>query len=203
MEPKKPISLRLDPELLSWLDWYAQDLGLDRTAVISRLLQLVREKGIPDVRELLLDPGTDWYENRTSDEGAGFDLSALGDGERRDLANRLQARMEKDSVTGCWGASGELSVNGKGERVHRISYALFREPIPPGMSVGHLCGNPQCVNPEHLWLGTPATPVRERWRQKRAEEQVQGAVVTPDIVSAFPGTFNERDVGKALSKRKE
>lgn len=65
---------------------------------------------------------------------------------------------------GCWGWSGSKS-RGYGQistrrgrspaKAHRVSWFIHNgEPIPNGMSICHTCDNPECTNPEHLFLGT-------------------------------------------------
>jgi hypothetical protein len=60
---------------------------------------------------------------------------------------------------GCWEwqaslqhGYGQMGVSRRPALAHRLSYELFRGPIPAGMQIDHLCRNRKCQNPDHFDL---------------------------------------------------
>ena len=106
--------------------------------------------------------------------------------------DKFLARVAVDQL-GCWRWQGHVADSGYGRldirtggrrktiRAHRHSYTLFVGEIPRGLHVLHRCDVRDCVNPEHLFLGTDKDNIHDciakvRFSQTRrdllTEEQI-------------------------------
>jgi hypothetical protein len=83
--------------------------------------------------------------------------------------------FEYEPTTGCWlwylatndAGYGSFRVNGKTVLAHRKFFERTKGPIPNGFHVCHKCDTPQCVNPDHLFLGTASDNMRDMHKKGR------------------------------------
>lgn len=62
---------------------------------------------------------------------------------------------------------GYMQIEGKDVYAHRLAYELENGPIPNGLVVCHVCDNPPCCHPGHLFVGTIADNNRDMWAKGR------------------------------------
>lgn len=97
--------------------------------------------------------------------------------------------------------------NGQGSksRGHRIAYRLFCGSVPPGAMVLHECGNAQCVNPYHLYLGDAAQNAIDReqhGKTARGFSVPQTKLSDADVLAIRASTARVTELAKQYSTSK-
>jgi hypothetical protein len=125
---------------------------------------------------------------------------------RRPLAERFFSHVDKagpvapGAPSRCWLWVGAVNNRGYGTiqmgsrvggyrgpmQAHRLSWEIAFGYIPDGLVVRHaVCGNPRCVRPDHLRLGTQAQNCADTVRMGRSlkgEKNHQHRLTTRDVI---------------------
>ena len=93
------------------------------------------------------------------------------------LATRFFSKIEK-TPSGCWNWIAGKNKEGygwfsyptgadKSIGAHVASYRYFYGEVPKGKQVNHHCDNTSCVNPIHIYAGTPKENTNDMVRRGR------------------------------------
>lgn len=90
------------------------------------------------------------------------------------VKERLFSFFNKSDDDSCWNWNGGKSrgygrfwMNGKLVMAHRVMYQISTGKNPGVLLVCHRCDNPSCVNPNHLFLGSPKDNMDDRRLKNR------------------------------------
>jgi len=128
---------------------------------------------------------------------------------------RFSAKVCKTGDCWIWTGSlsnkgyGQIRAGGRNSLAHRVSFELFRGPIPPGMWILHRCDNRRCVNPDHLFLGDCALNMQDcaakgrlhfQKAPRRGEEHSQAKLNSLQVTEMrelwASGGFTQKDLAK-------
>ncbi len=94
---------------------------------------------------------------------------------------------------------GHMRINRKMKSVHRVSYELAYGEIPLGLSVLHHCDTPNCVRPDHLFLGTQDDNIKDCAAKQRTArlkgETNPRAILTADDVLKIRAEYKPKVMG--------
>ncbi len=132
-------------------------------------------------------------------------------GRKSNTKEDIWKKIDKKSRDECWewrGSKdgkgyGEIQINGKLHRSHRIVYELTYGSIPNDLCVLHSCDNPLCCNPKHLWLGTINDNNQDMYKKGRyaiGEMQGSSKLTVKDVLEIrkkyFEGNHTQERLGK-------
>lgn len=126
----------------------------------------------------------------------------------------VQARLSKHTKIlpdGChiWTGSkdrkgyGQLRIDKKLFYAHRIAWELVNGPIPDGMYACHICDNPACCNPSHIFIGTQSDNMRDASVKGRSAkgQEITCAKLTEDDVRDIRLAYSRGERQWSIAKR--
>ena len=113
-----------------------------------------------------------------------------------EVVERFMSKISFFHHDSCWewvgsltNGYGRFSIGKNGYRAHRISFLKEKKNLPEGAHICHTCDNRKCVNPSHLYAGSPTTNMRDRSVRGR-NPMLNKKVCKRGHVFNFENTYN-------------
>ena len=124
--------------------------------------------------------------------------------QRQTYVDRFENKFTPGPISGCWLWHGPTNSNGYGLfyvnnnrlSAHRAAWMIYKGPIPPGdgyhgTCVLHKCDVRNCVNPDHLFLGTQKDNILDAVKK--------GRIAVPD--SGYCFSRGEKNPAAVLTEK--
>lgn len=130
-----------------------------------------------------------------------------------DTLDRITARTEIETTTGClvWTGDvdrdgyGRTSVHGRMRKVHRVAYGILQAALLPGVVLRQECGNRRCWRPSHMQPTTSRAATLAGGgvtaQHARAERCPQGHEYTPENTAVRCGRRHCRQCHRDRCRR--
>lgn len=109
------------------------------------------------------------------------------------IADWLEMADQSLGPDGCWPTKGSISPDGyatrwftdsRETRLARVALAhRLGRPIAPGMFALHTCDNRACINPAHVYEGSPRDNGRDRSARGRSRNAYLKVTRGPQVVA--------------------
>lgn len=97
----------------------------------------------------------------------------------RTEADRFWPKVDRSGECWVWTAClnsrgyGVISIEGRRQLAHRVSFTWAKGPIADGLQVDHLCNVRRCVNPDHLEAVTAHVNVQRSYDRARDRQRAE------------------------------
>lgn len=127
-------------------------------------------------------------------------------------ATTFWSKVNIGDINSCWiwqkvkrkGGYGHVVWGNKDLCAHRVAYELwYEETIPIGLEVCHICDNPSCCNPHHLFLGTTLDNMQDKVskeRQAKGEFNGKTKLIEKEVIEIRKlyksGLYKYKEIGE-------
>lgn len=132
------------------------------------------------------------------------------------LKEAVLQRTDKKDPNECWSwlgqkrkpkgnaksGYGRLEYRGTQYTAHKLAWELHNKTtVPKGYCICHLCDNPECVNPDHLFLGSIQDNNEDKLKKQRQSkgEGIHTSKLTEEdikYIKSLPEGFNQSEVAR-------